>query len=254
MNAIDDCGYGRQFSSWYDRVFPSDADAELTAAKLADLHPGRGSGTLELGVGTGRIALPLSQRLGRVVGVDSSPEMLTLLADKAERTGSDVVGVHGDIRLFDDGELYDLVYCVCSTLALLLTPEEQQSAVDRAAGRLAPEGVLVLEVHHRPAVLALHASSASTTSFVPYPDPGTGLLTHATLSPGGTLWRCSHVWFEQDGTSRVGSDVIRLSSSDELDARAARAGLTLKAQWGDWQEAPLNDEAALDIRVYERAS
>lgn len=59
---VDDIGYGKQFAAWYDRLFPKDANAVTTAETLAHLHPDPEKGTLEFGVGTGRIAVPLSQR------------------------------------------------------------------------------------------------------------------------------------------------------------------------------------------------
>lgn len=68
--------YGRQFAGFYAPIFPSDdADSDQTAAKLAALHQGAGAPALELGVGTGWIALPLAERTGEVVGVEASPDM-----------------------------------------------------------------------------------------------------------------------------------------------------------------------------------
>src|SRR5687767_7528038 len=120
MTSINDIGYGRQFDGWYDRLFPKDGLADRTAEQLASLHPDHGLGTLELGVGTGRIAVPLSREVGRVVGVESSLEMLSALEKDVAATSADVEGVHGDIRTYTDNRQYGLVYCVCGTLSMLL--------------------------------------------------------------------------------------------------------------------------------------
>src|SRR5699024_2355046 len=122
---VDDIGYGREFAHFYDRIFPKDATAERTADVLAGMHPGNGP-ALELGVGTGRIAIPLARRVGPVVGVDSSVEMLDRLRSDIAHTEVDVTPVHGDIRAYRDDTKYVLVYCVCATLSMLLDEAQQQ--------------------------------------------------------------------------------------------------------------------------------
>ncbi|MDL5206017.1 class I SAM-dependent methyltransferase [Streptomyces sp. ALI-76-A] len=252
MTSIDDIGYGRQFDGWYDRLFPKDGLADRTAKQLASLHPDPVLGTLELGVGTGRIAIPLSRVTGRVVGVDSSPEMLSALEKDVAATSADVEGVRGDIRFYTDDRQYGLVYCVCGTLSMLLDPADQQRAVSRAAERLAPGGVLVVETHNKPGVLALHAGQQRMTYFVPYPSPGTGLQTHSTLVPEQDLWQCSHIWFESDGTSRVGTELSRLTTPEEVDAYATAAGLTPVARHADWDSSPYTPQGPMFVSVYTK--
>ncbi|MEU8463990.1 class I SAM-dependent methyltransferase [Streptomyces sp. NPDC029003] len=246
--AVPDIGYGTQFSSWYDRVFPKDASAAAVATALASLHPAPGSGTLELGVGTGRIAVPLSRRSGPVRGVDSSPEMLALLA--AEPGAELVTGVLGDVRTYTDERRYGLVYAVCGILSMLLTPEDQQAMVHRAAALLAPGGRLVIETGNRPAVEAMHEGRSRTTLFTPYPEPGTGLQTHSTLPPGSELWQCSHVWYESDGTTRVGTELSRLTTPDETDAYARAAGLVPEGRYADWGLSPYSERYPLFLTTY----
>ncbi|MEV7616405.1 class I SAM-dependent methyltransferase [Streptomyces sp. NPDC089799] len=245
---VRDIGYGTQFSSWYDRIFPKDASAEAVATVLASLHPDPGSGTLELGVGTGRIAVPLSRRSGPVRGVDSSPEMLALLA--ADPGAEQVTGVLGDVRTYADERRYGLVYAVCGILSMLLTPEDQQAMVHRAAALLAPGGRLVIETGNRPAVEAMHEGQSRMTLFTPYPEPGTGLQTHSTLPPGSELWQCSHVWYEADGTTRVGSELSRLTTPDEADAYARAAGLVPEGRYAAWDLSPYSEQYPLFLTTY----
>ncbi|MFE7767644.1 class I SAM-dependent methyltransferase [Streptomyces sp. NPDC057438] len=248
---VEDIGYGRQFGDWYHRLFPDDASVIDEVERLVSLHPDPGLGTVEFGVGTGRIALPLSRRVGPVTGVDSSPEMLDVLRrDLADDTP--VEAVHGDICLYTAERTVGLVYCVCATLSMLLTPEEQALAVRRAAELLAPGGRLVLETHNKPAIVALHEGSARATYFSPYPEPGTGLQSHSVLLPQGSLWHLSHVWYEADGTTRVGTEVSRLTSPDEMDAYARAAGLLPESRFGDWpaDAAPYSADSPLAICTY----
>ncbi|MEU3615482.1 class I SAM-dependent methyltransferase [Streptomyces sp. NPDC006872] len=230
---VDDIGYGRQFDGWYHRLFPDDASVTAEVERLAALHPDPTSGTVEFGVGNGRIALPLSRRVGGITGVDSSPEMLEVLRrNLADDTP--VEPVHADIRTYSADRTVGLVYCVCATLSMLLTPEEQRQAVRRAADLLAPGGRLVMETHNKPAVLALHEGRSRATYFTPYPEPGTGLQSHSLLLPEGALWHLSHIWYESDGTTRVGTEVSRLTAPEEMDAYAVAAGLEPESRFGDW--------------------
>ncbi|MCF6525232.1 class I SAM-dependent methyltransferase [Streptomyces sp. JJ36] len=250
-DGVQDIGYGRAFAGFYDRIFPKDAYADLAAQQLADRHPGGGRRTLELGVGTGRIAIPLAERVGPVVGVDSSPEMLEELRRDTKEKNAAVTPVHGDIRQWGDDRSYGLVYCVCATLSMILTPEEQQEVIRRAAERLEPGGRLVVETWNRSGVLELFEGKDRTSYFVPYPEPGTGLLTHGTLIREKWLWQASHIWFE-GGTSQVGTEVARLTTPEEVDGFATEAGLTPVERLSDWTGKPYEETAALFVATYAR--
>ncbi|WP_438388869.1 class I SAM-dependent methyltransferase [Actinopolyspora saharensis] len=249
MDTVDDIGYGRQFGSFYDRIFPKDASADRTAEKLASLHPGAGLRSLELGVGTGRIAVPLAARVGTVVGVDSSPEMLDQLRSEVRDAGADVLPVHDDIRTYADDDQYGMIYCVCATLSMLLEAEQQQEAISRAATCLAPGGVLVVETHNRDGVLAMLEGKQNTSFFTPYPELNTGLLTYSRLSPDQRLWQASHIWFEGGG-SYVGTELSRLTTPDEVDGYAAAAGLKPVERWADWQGTPYSEDGTMFISVH----
>ncbi|GAA2358886.1 class I SAM-dependent methyltransferase [Streptomyces carpaticus] len=247
---VEDSGYGRVFASFYDRIFPKDGYADRAARQLADWHPG--GGALEFGAGTGRIAVPLARLAGPVTGVDSSPEMLTLLREAVAEAGVPVTPVHADIRTYRDDRHYGLVYCVCATLSILLRPEEQRAAVARAAARLAPGGSLVIETHNPAFVHGLHEGRRRTAYFTPYPWPGTGLQTYSTLHPEANLWEASHIWHENGG-SHVGREVSRLTAAAEVDAYAADAGLVLADRLADWTGGPYREDGPMHISRYVHA-
>ncbi|PZH14274.1 SAM-dependent methyltransferase [Streptomyces sp. NTH33] len=251
MDGVQDIGYGRIFAGFYDRIFPKDGYADLAAEKLAGLHPGGGLGTLELGVGTGRIAIPLSQRVGPVRGVDSSPEMLEELRRDLKEKDAPVTPVHGDIRTYEDDEQYGLVYCVCATLSMILDPDEQREAIRRAAARLAPGGTLVVETWNRSGVLEMFEGKDRTSYFIPYPEPNTGLLTYSHLIRDRMLWQASHIWFE-NGSSRVGTETARLTTPEEVEGFAVEAGLTPGQRVADWTDAPCTEKSPLFIAGYSR--
>ena len=117
------------------------AVVEPAVAVLAELA---GSGAaLELGVGTGRIALPLSRRGVPVHGVDISPPMLEQLRAKpgAERIGLTV----GDFATTKVDRTFRLAYLVYNTISNLVTQDEQVACFQNVADHLEPGGCFVLE-------------------------------------------------------------------------------------------------------------
>ena len=108
---------------------------------LADLA---GDGALELGIGTGRIALPLSRRGVPVHGIDLSPAMVAQLQAKP---GADDIGVTiGDFATTRVGGTFRLAYLVCNTIMNLTTQDEQVECFRNVAAHLEPGGCFVIEV------------------------------------------------------------------------------------------------------------
>jgi SAM-dependent methyltransferase len=236
--------YGRLFAGFYDRIFPPGAGAEQTAEMLAGLHGG--GPALELGVGTGRIALPLAERTGEVVGVDLSSDMLDVLRDRAPRA---VTPVEADMRSYRDDRRYGLVYCVCGTLSMVLDETGQQDVLTTCARALAPGGAVVIETHNPAYVEAIHDGRPRDSFFIPYPGGDSGLLSYSNLDPVGRTWQLSHIWFE-DGGSQVASETSRLTTPDEIDAYAERAGLRLASRHGDWAGSAFAGTEPTVICVY----
>src|SRR5215216_7554234 len=160
--------YGNRFADRYDELF-AELDPADAVEKLAVLAGERGA-VLELGVGTGRIAVPLAARGVEVHGIDASEAMVARLRAKS---GGDAITVTlGDFADVPVEGSYPLVYVVFNTFFSLLTQDEQVRCFAAVAGRLAPGGAFVLEL------------------FVP--DP--------TLHPGGQSVR----------TRNLGLDLARL--------------------------------------------
>ncbi|MGW5053720.1 class I SAM-dependent methyltransferase [Actinokineospora sp. NPDC004072] len=247
---IQDVGYGAQFAAFYDKLFPGGPAVEQAVDFLAGRHVGGPS--LELGVGTGRIALPLSARVGGVVGVDSSPEMLDILTPRIAEAGLPVTAVHGDIRDYADELQYGLVYCVCGTLSMLLDPGDQAAAVRAAAARLAPGAALVVETHNPAVAEALNQGRPRDSFFVPYPGRDTGLLSYSTVDTVNQIWHLAHIWFD-DGRARIAQELSRLTAPEEVDAYAEAAGLRLAGRYGDWSGAPFTGVESMVISEYRAA-
>lgn len=250
MEQVDDQGYGRMFADHYDEVVPKDEAAEGVADALAELVNGQAP-CLEMGVGTGRIALPLARRVGTVHGVDFSQQMLDVLLEDVHATGTDVRPILADMRNHTDQGRYPLVYCVSGTLSGITDPEEQRACVRAWARSVAPGGHLVLELQNPEAIALLHGGRAHDTVFQARPEGGTGVLVGRTLDEANRLWHVSSAYFGPDGT-KVTRTTCRLTDPHELDTLADEAGLVLTARYGDWQKGPLLTESGTYISVYER--
>lgn len=248
VNPVTD--YGRQFSEIYDELFPKDAAADQVAVALSRLLDSDGT-ALELGVGTGRVAIPLAQRIKHVVGVDSSAEMLSRLESDVQRTGAPVSAVEADLRTYTDDQQYPLVYAVCGTLSMVTGADEQQEAVRRAADRVAPGGCLVVETHNPSGVFAMTGGVPHYTALVPYPTPGTGLLTTWTIDKATSIWRASHLWIN-NGSFTMASEISRLTTPEELTAYATQAGLHQERLVSDWHGTSYTEESPMYAAVFRK--
>jgi SAM-dependent methyltransferase len=135
---------------------PYDAIAELydpwSASVVEDvafyLEEARRSGgpVVELGVGTGRIAVPIAADGIRVIGIDSSRAMLDICARRAALAGVDVDLRVGDLREPPVDELVPLVICPFRSLLHLHTEEDRRRALAAVRELLVPDGHFAFDV------------------------------------------------------------------------------------------------------------
>lgn len=133
--------YGQRWAEVYDDRFGSAGTTQDTVAVLADLA--NGGRVFELGVGTGRIAIPLAQRGLEVHGIDASAAMFARLRERPG--GEDVEATLGDFADVDVDGKFDLVFVVFNTLFALTSQEQQVRCFEQVARHLADGGVFVVE-------------------------------------------------------------------------------------------------------------
>ena len=238
--------YDERRAEGYDRRHAARfAEAEVTADLLAGLvePPAR---VLELGVGTGRLALPLAARGFEVHGIDSSPAMLARLRGKP---GGETVGVvegdFADVGTLVEGE-YDLVLLAFNSL---LEPPDQDAQCRRVAGRrarLAAGGVFVVEPL-APELTRLEQSLPVTSL------AADEVVLQATSHDPLTQVVRGHdvVLTEVDGV-RLLPWAIRYASVPEVDLMARLAGLELRERWGGWEREPFTAASSRHVSVYSR--
>ena len=221
---IDAAAYGDAWAPIYDEVH-AHLDPTPAVDVLAELA-GTGK-ALELGVGTGRIAIPLAARGVDVHGIEASHAMIDRL--RAKPGGSSVTVTIGDFTDVAVEGSFTVVYVVASTLYGLLVQTAQVACVRNAAARLAPDGVFVFE------------------GFVP--DPArftTDRADHPRHDPVHQRVTSQRVV----GTHQLAVEVRYIWPS-ELDLMVQLADLRLRERWGDWHRSPYTGSGA-HIAIYER--
>jgi SAM-dependent methyltransferase len=244
--------YDAERASIYDQLHTTRfAEAEMEAAALAELHAasvehdGRAAPILELGVGTGRVALPLVARGLEVHGVDSSPDMIDAL--RAKPAGNSVIvhqGNFADVGSIVPGE-FALVFVVFNTLFELMTQDDQVRCIAGASEHLSPSGVLVIEA------LAPEATRLEQELSVVSLDEETVVLRASVHDPLTQQVSTQIVTIEGDGTN-LRHWAIRYATVPEVDLMARLAGLRLVERWGGWNREPFTAASARHISVYSR--
>jgi SAM-dependent methyltransferase len=242
MKRYDDTTYGERIAEVYDQLY---SDFELDAVDLLE-ELGRGGRVLELGIGTGRIALPLRGRGMEVVGIDASEAMIEKLRSKPGGTKIQVAkGSFADVAV--DGE-FDLVYVVFNTFFALLTQEAQVQCFRGVAAHLTQAGLFLIEVFVPNLTRyddnqAVRASQLSEDSV---------RLEVSRLDPISQQVSTQHVLLGEDGL-KLYPVKVRFAWPSELDLMAELAGLRLKHRWSSWDKADFTSESRNHISVYGRS-
>ena len=160
----DPSRYGDSHADVYDRIYANAFRTDLACRRLAELAEHRGGPVLDLGIGTGRLAVPLRQAGIDVHGIDASAAMIARL--RATPDTADILVWHADMANFVLEDRYGVIVCAVSTLFMLPDRDTQIRCLQCAARHLRPEGVLVVEafvpdprrfrlgtLSHRPLVL-----------------------------------------------------------------------------------------------------
>jgi SAM-dependent methyltransferase len=214
---------------------------EPTVDLLAELAGG--GRALELGVGTGRVALPLAERGVEVHGIDLSRAMVAKLREKP---GGDRIPVEiGDFASTRLDGTFTLAYLVFNTINNLTTQPEQVACFRNAAAHLEPGGCFLIEVgvpqlRRLPPGETFHVFAASEThwGFDEYDVANQGLVSHHFTLRDGEIARRSipfrYVW------------------PAELDLMARLAGMTLRDRWSGWRREPFTSESRKHVSVWEK--
>jgi SAM-dependent methyltransferase len=243
--------YGDRFADVYDDWYGEVSDVAACTDRLAALARAAGDGpVLELGVGSGRLALPLAQRGLVVHGIDASAAMLDRL--RAKPGGDALTLTCGDMAELElaDPPSFAVVFVAFNTFFNLGTEAAQRRCLDRVASVLAPDGWFVLE------------------AFVPADAPATpdrGAVTPRRITADEVVLTVSqhdaaaqtvsgqHIHVTESGI-RLRPWHLRYAAPAELDAMAEGAGLRLEWRHAGWDGLPFDGDAAVHVSAYRRGN
>jgi SAM-dependent methyltransferase len=243
--------YGRQFASIYDDLIPRDSFTDAMAEWILSQVKAANPDVLELGVGTGRVLIPLTRLLakhgatGVAWGVDSSPEMLAQLARMAGDTR--VIAHQADIRTFRTDQRFDLVLCVCNTIGMSVEPGGESAVLATAGSLLRPGGTLIVESQNPDTVRMLFGKEGPGSYFLPYEGDRRGLVSFGRIQD--CVLRVDQIWLDGDEAVHR-SESVHLAESGELIAWAAEAGLELVAHHAGLEGQPPSTRGVHDVLVF----
>jgi SAM-dependent methyltransferase len=242
MEHYQDETYGERIADIYDELYADwDPTAIVALSQLAN-----GGRALELGIGTGRIALPLQQTGIEVHGIDASEAMIARLRKKPGGQRIPVAsGNFADVAV--EGR-FNLIYVLFNTFYALLTQDEQLRCMRGVSQHLTPQGVFVVEAFvpdltrftGRQSVRAVKIGVSGVQIDVSQHDP----VTQQVVS--------QHLVFTEQGM-RLFPVKLRYVWPSEFDLMARLAGMRLKHRWGDWQGGAFIAESGKHISVFELA-
>jgi SAM-dependent methyltransferase len=203
-----------------------------------------GSGrALELGIGTGRIALPLAQRGVPVHGIELSQAMVARL--RAKPGGEDIGVTIGDFATATVDGTFSVAYLVFNTIMNLTTQAAQVACFRNVAAHLEPGGCFVIEVgvpelQRLPPGETIRAFHVSETrwGFDEYDVARQGLISH-------------HLEIV-DGRAERSSIPFRYAWPSELDLMAELAGMRPRERWGGWRREPFTSDSRKHVSVWEK--
>lgn len=245
MMKYDPSRYGDSWAAYYDLHYgPWSAELDPAAAVRFIVSRAANGPVLELGVGTGRVAIPLAESGLEVDGLDSSKSMLAQLAAKSG--SASVRQILADMADFQTGRSYAVVVCLFNSVLMLPTMELQQRCFRSVAESLGKGAAFIVEA----IVPKLEGFSGDAT--IELRDTPLGRQRRETvLDQRAHTLRSTYIAIDRPMV-HAREVLLRYSTTDELDSMAHRAGLRLTERWSDWDEAPFTDSSREHISVYRR--
>ncbi|MGD2157422.1 MAG: class I SAM-dependent methyltransferase [Anaerolineales bacterium] len=241
MNQYDESTYGERIAGVYDEMYASyDENCIEVLSELA-----QGGPALELGIGSGRIALPLQRTGVEVHGIDASTAMLDKLREKPGGVEIPVtVGNFADVAV--EGQ-FTLVYVVFNTFYALLTQEDQIRCFQNVTNHLKPSGHFVIEAF----VPDLKRFTAGQTFRVANIGEHEVSLDASQHDPVKQQVTSRHILLSEEGV-RLYPVKLRYAWPSEFDLMARLAGLSLVHRWGDWNRSEFSAQSGKHISVYKK--
>lgn len=236
----------------YDLLFP--------AGEYGRFYPEearRAAGpVLELACGTGQILLPIAQTGTRCVGIDLSPEMLRAAATELRAESAAAVLVEGDIRSFDLGESFALIFIARNSLLHLHATDDLLACFRSVRRHLQPGGVFVFDVFNpNVRILARPAGTRIPLMQIEHPEYGRVTVEAEGEYDAAAQVRSETWYFSAEGRPDFWTAPLAVRSifPQELPLLLAAGGLRLEARYGDFAGGAFHGQSARQVCVCRAA-
>jgi len=237
--------FGEDVAGRYDDSSSAMFDPRVLVPTVDILAELAGDGAaLEFGVGTGRVALPLSARGVPVSGIELSSAMAEKLRAKDEAESVKVT--LGDMATTRVNGSFRLVYLVFNTIGNLTTQDQQVACFANAAAHLEPAGFFVIEVGVPDLRRLPPGEDARVFSHAP------GYVGYDRYVDLVAQQAVSHHFIADNSGVRELSTPFRYVWPSELDLMAKLAGMSLRHRWSDWNRSPFTGESTSHVSVWQK--
>jgi SAM-dependent methyltransferase len=234
LRTVDPSIYGDRIADVYDDWYAGATDVEGTVATVLRY----GTRVLELGIGTGRVAIPLLDAGCSVHGVDASPAMVDRLREKA---GDRITVTLADFTEVPVEGTFDVALLAFNALLNLTTPDAQVTCLRRCgevATTVLVETFVPGDAAPASAVDVRHIDADEVRLSAYRIDDGVVHGSIVSITEGGIRLR---PW------------TVRLTTPAQLDELAARAGLAVVERWSGWRGEPFDADSDRCVTVLQAA-
>lgn len=258
MDGYTPRSYGDNIADVYDDWYQGISDVAQTVELIAELAAGpedrrkeggsasgaRSGGVFELGIGTGRLALPLAALGVRVSGIDTSDVMLDRLRAKP---GAEAVDAWvGDMTEPFSGGPYSVVFVAYNTLFAVDDEASLLACLSHVVGALQENGRFVVEAF---VPIAPEVSSAVEVKSV---TADRVVLSVSQFDAAEQRAHGQFVEFSEAAGVRLRPWAVRYWTPDQLDTLADRAGLFVENRYESWDRSAFTPNSPRHVTVYRR--
>lgn len=236
--------YGDEWSKLWQKYFAHRPTTDETVKFLSNLAPN--GKALELGVGSGRIALPLSESGMCVTGLDSSTAMLSYLQKNDKKSAVQVVVGNAENFELNDKD-FDLVYFVSWGLHALLNEEKVRGCFESVSRHLNSGGFFVIECMHYEGY-----KFSDGALQIAGMDTGLVVLSGEIRNSDAQLLLNTYVFLRDNEAPRVHTSASHYWTTEQLDAIAIEAEFDFIQEYGSWDKSLLTNATPNMIRLYQR--
>lgn len=239
--------YAQVIGDAFASLFPVSTGQPVAESivELTGLEPR--SRVLEMGVGNGRVLVPLAVMGHRTCGVDSSEVMVERTMNTADQAGVRVRTICHDFRQLDLRETFDLVLCIGGTIGML-THEDQSLTFATLARHVAPGGWVIIEAHDPDFVRREHRHGSARYAY----DHSVGQIRAESRLVGSLgEWWMHYSWSSADGdTTHTAEEFSFLTDPSVQDQDLQAAGLRLEKRLDSWSGARALTSAPRVVSLY----